>query len=86
MTHLRLVPSPAASRAPGRAVGTSLQPTDAPDPADTDNRPRVPIRLLLAMSGRCSCVECCAVALAERAGREWVHPDLRVAPALTAVQ
>jgi hypothetical protein len=37
----------------------------------------VPIRLLLAMSGRCDCVECCAVELAKRAGRPWVHPDVR---------
>ena len=76
MTHLRLVPSPASTSAVDEAA----------DPAETDNRPRVPIRLLLALSGRCDCVECCAVELAKRAGREWVHPDLRSAPALRAVQ
>jgi hypothetical protein len=37
----------------------------------------VPIRLLLALSGRCDCTECCAVELARRAGRTWVHPDVR---------
>jgi hypothetical protein len=37
----------------------------------------VPIRLLLALSGRCDCTECCAVELARRAGRVWVHPDVR---------
>jgi len=74
--HLRLVPSPP----------TSAAPADALDPAETDDRPRVPIRLLLALSGRCDCVECCAVELARRAGREWVHPDLRNTPTLRAVQ
>jgi hypothetical protein len=53
---------------------------------DLEARPVVPIRLLLALSGRCDCVECCARELARRAGREWVHPDLRQARALTAVQ
>ncbi|MFL6240948.1 MAG: hypothetical protein ACJ735_15805 [Actinomycetes bacterium] len=37
----------------------------------------VPIRLLLALSGRCDCTDCCAVELARRAGRPWVHPDVR---------
>ena len=37
----------------------------------------VPIRLLLALSGRCDCTQCCAVELAKRAGRPWVHPDVR---------
>src|SRR5438045_1290712 len=37
----------------------------------------VPIRLLLALSGRCDCTDCCAVELAKRAGRPWVHPDAR---------
>jgi hypothetical protein len=48
--------------------------------------PVVPIRLLLALSGRCDCVECCACELARRAGREWVHPDLRAARTLSAVR
>ena len=37
----------------------------------------VPIRLLLALAGRCDCTDCCAVELAKRAGRPWVHPDVR---------
>ena len=37
----------------------------------------VPIRLLLALSGRCDCTECCALELAKRAGRPWVHPEVR---------
>lgn len=54
---------------------------------ELEHGPVVPIRLLLALSGRCDCVECCAQELARRAGREWVHPDLRVSqPALHAVQ
>jgi hypothetical protein len=47
----------------------------APEPAEEPKF--VPIRLLLALSGRCDCTECCAVELARRAGRTWVHPDLR---------
>jgi hypothetical protein len=47
----------------------------------------VPIRLLLALSGRCDCTDCCAVELAKRAGRPWVHPDVRANRAsLRAVQ
>jgi hypothetical protein len=47
----------------------------------------VPIRLLLALSGRCDCTECCAVELAKRAGRPWVHPDVRAnRPPLRAVR
>jgi hypothetical protein len=47
----------------------------------------VPIRLLLALSGRCDCTECCAVELAKRAGRPWVHPDVRAdRPTLRAVR
>jgi hypothetical protein len=54
---------------------------------ELEHGPVVPIRLLLALSGRCDCVECCARELARRAGREWVHPDLRASrPALRAVQ
>ncbi len=45
------------------------------DPAEA--KKFVPIRLLLALSGRCDCSDCCAVELARRAGRPWVHPDLR---------
>jgi hypothetical protein len=71
MRHLQLVP-PLADQTADTA------------PAET---PVVPIRLLLALSGRCDCVECCAAALAERAGRPWVHPSLRTAPpALRAVR
>jgi hypothetical protein len=65
-----------------------LVENDSPDsePAHHEG-PLVPIRLLLALSGRCDCVECCAAALARRAGREWVHPALRSPrPALVAVQ
>jgi len=47
----------------------------------------VPIRLLLALSGRCDCTDCCAVELAKRAGRPWVHPDVRASrPTLRAVR
>jgi hypothetical protein len=53
---------------------------------ELEARPVVPIRLLLALSGRCDCVECCARELARRAGREWVHPDLRAARELKAVR
>jgi hypothetical protein len=42
MSHLRLVPSPAADTA------------EAP----ADDRPRVSLRLLMAASGRCSCDAC----------------------------
>jgi hypothetical protein len=53
---------------------------------DVEAGPVVPIRLLLALSGRCDCVECCARELARRAGREWVHPDLRAVRELKAVR
>ena len=42
MSHLRLVPP----------LGT------APAAEDTDDRPRVSLRLLMAASGRCSCDAC----------------------------
>ncbi|MDX6286929.1 MAG: hypothetical protein QOG53_2414 [Frankiales bacterium] len=59
--------------------------SDTPE-NELEHGPVVPIRLLLALSGRCDCVECCARELARRAGREWVHPDLREARGLRAVR
>jgi hypothetical protein len=57
-----------------------------PDAPERDpEAPVVPMRLLLALSGRCDCVDCCAAELARRAGREWVHPDLRTPARLRAV-
>jgi hypothetical protein len=47
------------------------------DDSEPDGTKFVPIRLLLALSGRCDCTDCCAVELARRAGRPWVHPDVR---------
>lgn len=46
-------------------------------PESAEEQKFVPIRLLLALSGQCSCTDCCAVELARRAGRTWVHPDVR---------
>jgi len=83
MTHLRLVP-PAGQAS---AASSSVRPSQGTDDEAMGDGPVVPIRLLLALSGRCSCVECCATELARRAGREWVHPDLRASrPELRAVQ
>jgi len=83
MTHLRLVPS---SEPSPDVVPSAPSPVGA-DGGTGPERPVVPIKLLLALSGRCSCIECCAKELINRAGREWVHPELRApAPMLRAVQ
>ena len=61
-----------------RLVVDNEQPEASGDGLDpTDDTKFVPIRLLLALSGRCDCTDCCAVELAKRAGRPWVHPDVR---------
>jgi hypothetical protein len=67
-----------------RLVSSTEQPESAGPP---DRTKFVPIRLLLALSGRCDCTDCCAVELAKRAGRPWVHPDVRERrPWMRAVQ
>lgn len=82
MTHLRLV----TASAPASDVSRSAPAPDGAGRETSHDGPVVPIRLLLTLSGRCSCVECCASELARRAGREWVHPKLRAAkPVLRAL-
>jgi hypothetical protein len=79
------------SRANLRLVSNNPEPGLgflARDLPTSDEQPKfVPIRLLLALSNRCDCTDCCAAELAKRAGRPWVHPDVRERrPWIRAVQ
>jgi hypothetical protein len=72
VTHLSVVPALPAQR--------TAEPTTGPEEYDDDLR-LVPVRLLLALDGRCSCDACCRAWLAgdERAGVVKVsRPRLRV--------
>lgn len=72
MTHLSVVPPLPSQR--------TAEPTTRPEEYDDDLR-LVPVRLLLALDGRCSCDDCCRAWLAgdERAGVVEVNrPRLRV--------
>jgi hypothetical protein len=60
MRHLTLVPRPE------RGVTSPQRSTAPAAPAAGDTVAYVPIKLLLAASGRCSCDECALEALRER--------------------
>ena len=64
MRHLRLVPAASAAPLEQRAADTGTGSVVAPPPLvapPLDDLPLlyVPARLMLALAGRCSCVDCC---------------------------
>jgi hypothetical protein len=73
VTRLSVVPPLPAQR--------TAEPSTGPEKYDDDDLRLVPVRLLLALDGRCSCDDCCRAWLAgdERAGVvEVSRPRLRV--------
>jgi hypothetical protein len=74
MRHLSLVPTRPPASAPGRPQGDDLPATTGP----LEPVAYVPVKLLLAASGRCSCDECCQAAMTPRAVPTPARPSRRI--------